>query len=343
MNRFLSVFLIQLLLVAGLPINSLTIGSEISLETPTIIETVHPVPPKIENPVEHEQLSVQNISGNSNTNKQNVDKSLVSDVPSNTTNGDKSETENNLREANTANTKKNNIFQKLACQDYLNYPEITSMRTEYARFYKNNDGTITAVIEAENQTPTTIDNQIESKTDSLKGDIFQNKSNRFQALFPKKPDHELLNFSLDNTSLSFGLKNSLPSMGKALDNCVKYPNIMSKTDIEYKVGDNGVKENIILKDSSAPNMFSFSIKTDNLTWQETENGELDFYSADKGKKLYSLSPIYSFDANGNQVEGITQSISPNNKGFSLDITIDKDKLTAATYPVTIDPFILQVL
>ncbi len=126
--------------------------------------------------------------------------------------------------------------------------ELKSLNKEDCSFYKNPDGSITAELDlkpflgANNQL-------IETTKDSKV--YYQNQSNRFKAHFAQQPKDQLMYFNCQESSISLKLKDNQKSniTGKAAEQKMKYSEILSSTDIEYQVADNGVKETIILKDS----------------------------------------------------------------------------------------------
>lgn len=210
--------------------------------------------------------------------------------------------------------------------------EIASMRKEDCRFYKNDDGTITAVLDVKKQFP-----QGGSLAPAGKG--FENSSGRFKAKFPREMQKEAFTFSFENTSLSMELKDHVSVSGFVYGDTIKYPDIMRSTDLIYQVLSSGVKETIVLKDGTAPDRFSFEIKASNLLWTEKPGGRIDFSSKDSRKPLFYLSPVYAVDCADTKLSGITQSVRRDKDGLILDIHISRDILSKARYPVSIDPSI----
>jgi len=79
--------------------------------------------------------------------------------------------------------------------------ELTSLRTETSRFYKNNDGTVT--VEVDLKPGLEIDNTL--VTGDSTEERHENKSNRFKVKFSRQVDKELLSLDLDDTAISFEL------------------------------------------------------------------------------------------------------------------------------------------
>jgi|GEM_PF-2710398 len=243
--------------------------------------------------------------------------------------------------------------------------EITSLRTDDCRFYKNEDGTITAEFELQKTPDLDIDNNLIPSADS--DSHYQNKANRFKVKFPQQLDKEALNFSYQNTEMIFELQDnasvsasvyadqgSLPApdsvsspdksltparsiRGAASKDKIEYQGVRQGVDLIYQVLDNGVKETIVIKDKTAAGSFSFKIKTNNLTWEEADGGRVFFSSMDTGEKLFYLNPVFALNSAGEKIKGVTRSITRHENGLYFDIAVDKGSLKDSDYPVYIDP------
>lgn len=106
-------------------------------------------------------------------------------------------------------------------------------------------------------------------------------------------------------------------------NGVKYKDVWESTDVTLSVMNNGLKEDIILKDPRAPTRFSFELQ-----------GDIDPESL-KSENLQLLSP-WLMDSQG-KLRNVTQSLRNQNDRLYLDLSIDATDLE---FPVIIDPTIL---
>ena len=92
-----------------------------------------------------------------------------------------------------------------------------------------------------------------------------------------------------------------------------------------------------MKDKEVPDKISFTLKTDNLTWENTENGRIKFFSKKKDRLLFYLEPVSAVDSKGAVCGAVSQNITEKGDNLQIDILIDKNSLTDEQYPVTIDP------
>ncbi|MFA5385582.1 MAG: hypothetical protein WC364_13185, partial [Eubacteriales bacterium] len=211
--------------------------------------------------------------------------------------------------------------------------ELTSLRTETSRFYRNNDGTVTAEVDL--KPGLKIDNTL--VTGDSAEERYENKSNRFKVKFSRQVDKELLSLALDETAVSFELDQESSAVGYVYGEKIRYANLIQNIDAEYQVMDYGIKETLVLKDKEVPDKISFVLKTDNLIWEVTENGRIKFFSKKKNKLLFYLEPVSAVDSKGARCDAVSQNITEKGNNLQIDILINKDSLTDEQYPVTIDP------
>lgn len=105
---------------------------------------------------------------------------------------------------------------------------------------------------------------------------------------------------------------------------------------------NVLKEDIVLKSASAPNMFTFDVNLQNLTLVETD-GDIVFRNT-KGDIIFQLAPMYMEDANGKRSESVFYTVQTGaQKGeYRITLTVDSDFLNAAytVFPVIVDPSVM---
>ena len=124
------------------------------------------------------------------------------------------------------------------------------------------------------------------------------------------------------------------------DRTVVYKDVLPGVDIAYTVKTNVLKEDIILNDPSATNVFEMDILAKGVSMVERDGGV--FFIDSEGNKVFRLTPLFMIDANGKYSEDVTYTIEPSKKGGKITITADRDFLDAADtqYPVIIDPSIM---
>ncbi|MFA5384920.1 MAG: hypothetical protein WC364_09715, partial [Eubacteriales bacterium] len=194
--------------------------------------------------------------------------------------------------------------------------ELTSLRTETSRFYRNNDGTVTAEVDL--KPGLEIDNTL--VTGDSAEERYENKSNRFKVKFSRQINKELLSLDLDDTAISFELDQESSAVGYVYGEKIRYTNLVENIDAEYQVMDYGIKETLVLKDKEIPDRISFVLKTEK-----------------KGKLLFYLEPVSAVDSKGARCDAVSQNITEKENNLQIDILINKNLLTDEQYPVTIDP------
>ena len=120
------------------------------------------------------------------------------------------------------------------------------------------------------------------------------------------------------------------------DSSIIYTDILGSTDIEYVVTPASVKENIILEDANAGNVFAFVLDTE-LSAHLKSDGSVELCDGDD--VIFTLPAPYMYDADGERSDGVTYSLGTKNGKTTLTVTADKEWLKAdgRAYPVTVDP------
>ncbi len=125
-----------------------------------------------------------------------------------------------------------------------------------------------------------------------------------------------------------------------LSSTVVYENIYNNVDLEVINSTTGVKENIILKESNAKNVFKLEYNIGDLIAENKDNRTIELKDA-SGTVVYTISAPYMKDAKGVESEALELKILQSNKGkLSVKLTADKSWLKdkERVYPVTIDPY-----
>ena len=156
--------------------------------------------------------------------------------------------------------------------------ELVEKRTANTKSFLMSDRTVTAaqynnsVHYKSNGKWENIDNSFVTREND-----FENKSNSIKTKFSKKSNgNNLVTLKKDEFSLSWFIENANKVNAevnktsetesadiyelKNLEGIVTYPAIQNNVDLQYVVSGENVKENIILKNSSAPTEFSFDYK-----------------------------------------------------------------------------------
>lgn len=123
---------------------------------------------------------------------------------------------------------------------------------------------------------------------------------------------------------------------------VIYRDILSDTDLEYRLSGGSVKENIIVKEWQDEYSYTFELKLHGLVPVVTEKGSIALNDEETGATVLTIPAGYMYDANGEVSSAVAYAITSNNgKKYSLTVTADAEWINAddRAFPVTIDPSI----
>ncbi|WUK21446.1 DNRLRE domain-containing protein [Streptomyces sp. NBC_00371] len=239
--------------------------------------------------------------------------------------------------------------------------ELTSRRTEHARFWQLSNGQIQAEL---SQVPTayptgsgkkktwkSIDTAVDAT--KAKGYDFANTSNSGRTWFGSDPD-KLLKFQAgaDGPAVTLGLKGAGKSVDpKAKGSIVTYKDAAAGgADLEYRVGPGRVKENIVLaKKPDGPVSYTFTLDTHGLTPKARKNGSIELYGELPNTPVMTIPAAYMSDTRKDADSPYGVSYSPkvkqklvkDGKNWQIVVTPDAKWLASPKrqYPVSIDPTI----
>lgn len=223
--------------------------------------------------------------------------------------------------------------------------EIVSKRDAKQREYLNSDGTHTVEVYAQpvhwkNKQGkwTDINNKlIVSNDNPLFG--YKNASNDVEVRFAKSSSKSSLNrLQYKDMFVDFIPQNANTASGVPDGEKMKYENIYPSVDMAYSVLSNGVKEDIILKDSSAQSSFVFEVISQGLTPKLNENGTISFLDK-RNKEIFQAAKPFAYDSNENYTDNIISNLSQKEGRWFLEVTLDSTWLKdqARAYPVILDP------
>ncbi|MCK4259856.1 MAG: DNRLRE domain-containing protein, partial [Halanaerobiales bacterium] len=238
--------------------------------------------------------------------------------------------------------------------------EIKEKRNVISKHFLNNDGTMTALIY---QSPIhfkkderweEIDTRIvdlnsveveaeigKEKKEKIKKEgfsygVFKNSFNLLFSKVSKQPQR----FAIEEGWISFQPINGQAVQGQFSDNEVIYKKVWNQTDLKYISRTTGLKEQMILNGPGHPLQFSFRIQLHNLTYEQTENGEILLY--DENEQVQAIIPLgYMIDANEEISNEVEMTLEKRGKNLILTIVPDVNWLQAddRAYPIIIDPTI----
>ncbi|MCL5775207.1 MAG: hypothetical protein M1333_03280, partial [Patescibacteria group bacterium] len=135
--------------------------------------------------------------------------------------------------------------------------------------------------------------------------------------------------------LPWGVSTATPPT--RLGETVTYSGAFASTDLEYKLTDTVLKENIILKDKAHPAKFRYLVNFDGYDPVQVSPSVIVLYQkGHKGNRLfkrYTLSAPVMTDSQGQTSDKLVFRL----KGNLLTLTPDAEFLKQAAYPVVVDP------
>ncbi|WP_316606158.1 HNH/ENDO VII family nuclease [Streptococcus pluranimalium] len=123
-------------------------------------------------------------------------------------------------------------------------------------------------------------------------------------------------------------------------NAILYNNIEGKTDVQYTVQSNGVKEEIVLAEWGGKNSFTYGLDASAYDVSLEDN---QIFVREKGKStiLFVLTAPMMVDNAGESSTALTLDLKQTEKGYEVIVTASEEWLSSKKrqYPVRIDPTI----
>ncbi|RJX23864.1 MAG: DNRLRE domain-containing protein [Acholeplasma sp.] len=238
--------------------------------------------------------------------------------------------------------------------------EVVSKRTETSKTFRRVDGSYVVALyngrihyEDDGELKD-IDNRflLDESTN-----LYENSNNSFKVKFPKTlDDNKKIKLSMDHYDIAWNILNInasrvlnegstvTPNNIKELthvNQSLSYIEVQPGVDIQYIVTGSRVKENIILNEYVPDFSLTFEYKIKDLSITEDEDGHLIFIN-DSNETIFMFEDLYMVDANMN--ESFEVDITYNKSGsdeYMVAITPSDEWLLGATYPVIVDPTIVN--
>ncbi|WP_410531154.1 DUF6531 domain-containing protein [Streptococcus sp. LysM4] len=121
-------------------------------------------------------------------------------------------------------------------------------------------------------------------------------------------------------------------------NAILYNNVDGKTDVQYTVQSNGVKEEIVLAEWGDKNRFTYGLDAGSYD-VSLENNQVLVREKGKTKILFVLTAPIMVDATGETSQDVTLELSEKSGKYQVTVIAGKDWLSSKErqYPVRIDP------
>ncbi|MBE6638904.1 MAG: RHS repeat-associated core domain-containing protein [Ruminococcaceae bacterium] len=146
--------------------------------------------------------------------------------------------------------------------------------------------------------------------------------------------------NVDAVKLNEETSSDDPQMLENVTSSVLYESVFDGVDLRFDIGGAAIKDNFILENADATNVFKYKIIAGKNTLVSNEDGSISILTSEN-EELYRLTAPTMYDAVGAHNENITQTITEHGNNYILTITADKEWLAASEreYPVTIDPMV----
>ncbi|MBQ6282303.1 MAG: DNRLRE domain-containing protein [Bacilli bacterium] len=217
--------------------------------------------------------------------------------------------------------------------------ELLEKRKPREKHFLREDGTVKVCLYNEDIHYLKNDKYVEIDNTLIEQDDFYvNKSNSYSVKFNKKETNNLLEIEQDNYYLKLKLLNSKIDKIDINKYLFKYLNILNGIDIEYKLINGKIKENIVINDkSSIDQKIVFNVDT-NLKLNLKEDKSI--IASKDDNEIFRFEAPFMIDNKTNECCDIFYNIDEKDGQYLLELNVNKDWLNKAEYPVIIDPTII---
>lgn len=121
------------------------------------------------------------------------------------------------------------------------------------------------------------------------------------------------------------------------ENAILYNDVYENIDVQYTVQGKNIKEDIILRERTEKNTFSYAVRAEGLTVQL--DGQIVVLTDNEGVQRFALAAPLMTDANNEVSLGVVLSLEEQDGETILTVTADAEWLADENraYPVKIDP------
>ena len=253
--------------------------------------------------------------------------------------------------------------------------ELLDERNEYSKTYINSNGTFSTEI---TQTPQHYQDN-KGKWKDIQNDLvrtskgkFKNKANSFDVEFDETIDKKSVGITVNEDEYKVNLQltqleNEVvetvqSTIGEVSENQITFPEIFSGISAEYTVGENFVKEDIIIEEkpqNGLPEKFIYKLDLKGLTYKELDN-KVYLYDSSTSDPIYMIEAPFMYDAyvpEGFHSSSEIKAIPEESKSYDIKLeTKESDgqlyiELVPSQewlndenrfYPIVIDPTIYRI-
>lgn len=223
--------------------------------------------------------------------------------------------------------------------------EVVERRTAGSKTFRNPDGTLATQVYSKpiHYRDESGQYQIIQNTWVAEpgGRTIKNAANRYKASFTHQLGSEFLSFSFRGRSMSMDLEGARPQRANWQGGKLSYAEALENVDLIYSLGNDFVKEEIVLKAPVASPTWNFSLKLKGVSLDASPSGVLNFLDESTGEILWSMPRMFMRDAAG-ALSGAV-AVAARQTGNTIRLTVVPDAAWLAAperaYPVVIDPTI----
>ena len=121
---------------------------------------------------------------------------------------------------------------------------------------------------------------------------------------------------------------------------VVYKNFLNRSDLEYVVTSNSLKENIVVYAPQSEYIYRFDLDSGGLMPAEQADGSIKWVDPkNPDETVFLLDAPYMYDANDNESFDVSMSVEADGDGYVLTVRADSDWMgeSGRAFPVVIDP------
>ena len=121
---------------------------------------------------------------------------------------------------------------------------------------------------------------------------------------------------------------------------VVYKNFLNRSDLEYVVTSNSLKENIVVYAPQSEYIYRFDLDSGGLMPAEQADGSIKWVDPkNPDETVFLLDAPYMYDANDNESFDVSMSVEADGDGYVLTVRADSDWIgeSGRAFPVVIDP------
>lgn len=119
-----------------------------------------------------------------------------------------------------------------------------------------------------------------------------------------------------------------------------YKNFLNRSDLEYVVTSNSLKENIVVYAPQSEYIYRFDLDSGGLMPAEQADGSIKWIDPkNPDETVFLLDAPYMYDANDNESFDVSMSVEADGDGYVLTVRADSDWIgeSGRAFPVVIDP------